>query len=215
MSIDEALDALRHSDMERRFANHFIPEPNSGCWLWLGATDRRGYGQIRVRNKLRVATHVALELAGESVPSGMFACHHCDNPACVNPAHLFIGTQLENIRDCIAKGRKTAPPIAKKGQGAKTHCKRGHPLATGNLYFDRNGKRSCIQCRASAKVSLRLKLKSLGLTSRGKTPLPSISEETKLAALAMLEAGATRVAVAAHFGVSPPAIGGWKKKYNS
>lgn len=88
-----------------RFERHFSPEPNSGCWLWIGATDRRGYGQLRDGGRNRVATHVALELDGRPVPKGMFACHKCDNPSCVNPAHIFIGTQLDNMRDALRKNR--------------------------------------------------------------------------------------------------------------
>ena len=83
-----------------------IPEPNSGCLLWLGApTGQLGHGQIKIGGKNRMASHVALELAGRPLPSGMFACHSCDNPACVNADHLFFGTQYDNVCDAIKKGR--------------------------------------------------------------------------------------------------------------
>lgn len=75
------------------------------CWPWTGVRTDRGYGQIWVDGGHRPATHVALELAGVDIPDGMVACHHCDNPMCVNPAHLFVGTASDNMRDMLAKGR--------------------------------------------------------------------------------------------------------------
>jgi hypothetical protein len=82
-----------------------IPEPNTGCWLWARAALRAGYG-IAVVDGRRWYTH---RLAYEAYvgPIGpMQVCHKCDTPACVNPDHLFLGTQRDNMRDMIAKGRK-------------------------------------------------------------------------------------------------------------
>jgi hypothetical protein len=93
-----------------RFERKYTPEPNSGCWIWFGSVDRRGYGQMRIGKRARIATHIALELAGRPLALGQWALHRCDNPACVNPDHLFAGTQKDNMRDCIAKGRHSKPP---------------------------------------------------------------------------------------------------------
>lgn len=91
--------------VEQRFDRYTIPEPNSGCLLWVGTIDSHGYGQLRVNKKTRFASHIALELAGRPVPKGKCALHHCDNPGCVNESHLFVGTQIANINDMNRKGR--------------------------------------------------------------------------------------------------------------
>jgi hypothetical protein len=80
------------------------------CWDWSGCHNGVGYGYLRIDKKLRLATHVALELDGRPRPSEHhFACHKCDNPPCTNPDHLFWGTPSENTRDGYAKGRIKTP----------------------------------------------------------------------------------------------------------
>lgn len=101
-----------------RFEKFTIPEPNSGCLLWLGACDSNHYGQLRAsKHVLRRATHIALELAGRPLPDGMVACHSCDNTYCVEETHLFHGTQSENIADMIRKNRHDHSGL-KLGRGA-------------------------------------------------------------------------------------------------
>jgi hypothetical protein len=80
----------------------------SGCWLWMGPTApaRRGYGHLAYRGKHLGAHRVAWELAhGRPVPAGMRVCHHCDQPRCIRPDHLFLGTQRDNMADAKRKGR--------------------------------------------------------------------------------------------------------------
>jgi hypothetical protein len=77
----------------------------TGCWRWTGYTHIRGYGIVSLRGKLQKAHRLFYEYFVGSIPDGMVICHHCDRPCCVNPAHLFCGTQRDNIMDCIAKGR--------------------------------------------------------------------------------------------------------------
>jgi len=79
---------------------------HTGCWNWTGYTNRGGYGTISVNGKKLTVHRVAyVELVGE-IPGGLFVCHRCDNPLCFNPGHLFLGTNLENTRDSVAKGRR-------------------------------------------------------------------------------------------------------------
>lgn len=78
-----------------------------GCWVWRRGAGSHGYGQFYFEpGKPRLAHRVAWELENGPIPTGMQVLHKCDNKKCVRPDHLFIGTQLDNMRDMIAKGRR-------------------------------------------------------------------------------------------------------------
>lgn len=79
--------------------------PFSGCWLWTGGVTWNGYGRIRVNGQYRQAHRFSWESHVGAIPNGLYVCHRCDVPACVNPAHLFVGTAKDNAHDCIEKGR--------------------------------------------------------------------------------------------------------------
>ena len=85
------------------------PKLGTRCWLWTGAKTAGGYGRMRVNNTMVMASRVAYLLRVGEVPPGLNVLHHCDNPPCVNPAHLFLGTKGDNIRDMYAKGRQNNP----------------------------------------------------------------------------------------------------------
>lgn len=101
--------------LTERFNDKWIPEPNSGCWLWTGATMIGGYGMIFIRHEghwetrrtvYEGAHRISWKLStGREIPKGMDICHRCDTPICVNPDHLFLATPKENTHDSIAKGR--------------------------------------------------------------------------------------------------------------
>jgi len=77
-----------------------------GCWLWQGAHDGDGYGLVKVDGKLRRAARVAWEATYGPIPAGLSVLHSCDNPPCIRPDHLMVGTQRANIRDMLGKGRR-------------------------------------------------------------------------------------------------------------
>lgn len=99
------------SNILERFKAKYMPEPNSGCWLWIAATQpppSLPYGRFRVggrKGRDLYAHRLSYEIFMGKIPSGLFVLHKCDTPQCVNPSHLFLGTKQDNSDDKMRKGR--------------------------------------------------------------------------------------------------------------
>ena len=107
-------------NIERRFNSKF--KHGDGCWLWTGSRSERGYGTLSIDGKTKKATHVQVWLTtGEWPAAGMVVCHRCDNPSCVRPDHLFVGTVAENNADRHRKGRSAPLPRPRTHRRGERH----------------------------------------------------------------------------------------------
>lgn len=121
----------RHVPASVRFEHSYIPVTETGCWLWIGATNTQGYGQINVHYKHAMAHRFAYEKYIGKIPEGLTLDHLCKVTSCVNPSHLEPVTMKENIL-------RGEGPCAKHAK--RTHCKAGHLLTQGY------GQRMCRIC---------------------------------------------------------------------
>lgn len=134
--------------LERRFWAKVDRRGPDECWPWLGSCSRR-YGTIFDNGRNRRATQVAWEIHNKApFPSGLHACHSCDNPQCVNPYHIWPGTARQNIQDALRKGRLNLAVLRSYNYNRdKTVCYKGHPLSGDNLGIRKDGRRACRACQ--------------------------------------------------------------------
>lgn len=113
---------MNHSKkIHSRFEALYIPEPNTGCFLWLGALRGKGYGCFKVGNKNQIASRVSYELYKGPIPEGMVVCHSCNTPSCVNPEHLYVGRYSDNTQQAVKEGRQFIASGTKNGQAKLTY----------------------------------------------------------------------------------------------
>lgn len=98
-------------DLTERFWSKVQQGEDDECWEWQAHIKPSGYGQFRTRKGPDTAHRVSWELTYGPIPTGLFVCHHCDNPSCCNPRHLFTGTCADNAADMVAKGRSRYPRL--------------------------------------------------------------------------------------------------------
>ena len=140
-------------ELFERFYAKFVPEPNSGCWLWIGTGTRNGYGQFWFDGQFQLAHRAARQIFVGPIPADLCVLHRCDVKGCVNPDHLFLGTQRDNMLDSSRKGRLNNANLK------KTHCPLGHPYRKSNLYLLPRGGRGCRKCRKRSNRDFRRRSK--------------------------------------------------------
>lgn len=181
--FDNTPKDLRAPVPARDFDAFYTKSHAYGCWTWNGPTNRGGYGLWGQK----LAHRVSWTLANGPIPDGLFICHHCDNPPCVNPRHLYPGTASDNARDMVTRNRTS------NGSVVKTHCPQGHEYAGGNL-MTVNGWRKCRTCELSRKRESERRRRS-----RRRPPAPG-------------EDWITTADAAAKYGVTIPTIHKWRRK---
>jgi HNH endonuclease len=146
---------VRRKPLEEYFWLRVPARSKTVCWLWEGRRDSNGYGvvQLHAGGKRMTASRASWIIHNGPIASNkIFVCHHCDNPPCVNPDHLFLGTQKDNLQDASKKGRMSVP--GKGWERNKTHCSNGHPFSEENTYRWKN-KRICRICHAALEAKRR------------------------------------------------------------
>lgn len=141
---------MRRAHIDDRLSEHSVPEPNTGCWLWLGAVDRSGYGRMRLtgfgRRMMTGAHRMAWISRNGDVPAGMVIDHKCRVRACVNPDHLRPLTPRANT---LAGDS----PVARNARA--THCKRGHAFTPDGVVVGGGRRyRLCLACHGPKRAAL-------------------------------------------------------------
>lgn len=136
-----------------RFFSYVRVSDPSECWEWQGGKDKFGYGMFNTRvepgkKKVWIASRYAYTITKGDIPHGLHVLHRCDNPKCVNPNHLWLGTQRENMADMAKKGRRKI--------GSAPTCQKGHLRTEQSTRLDASGYPRCRICRnESEKARIR------------------------------------------------------------
>lgn len=131
-------------ERERTFWSRVQKDPD-GCWIWQGAHYPHGYGHFWHGGRDVYTHRFAWEITHGEIPDGAHVCHHCDVRDCVNPAHLFLGSRSDNMKDTFDKGRLS------HCFEPQDECANGHLIEGDNAIVDRRGFKACRECRRAYK----------------------------------------------------------------
>lgn len=173
--------------------------PVSECWLWTGSRHPQGYGQFSRGGKTTRASRHAWELTHGPVPSGLWVLHHCDNPPCCNPAHLFLGTVRDNTNDKVAKGRHARGESSGAAMLTEDQVQEIRSLsAAGARQIELAGIYGVHQGTISSIVRGRIWKHAPGPVRPSKDEIP---EDQRAAVMAGLAGGESQRSLAARLGV--------------
>lgn len=119
----------------------------SSCWLWVGCKNKQGYGQFRVRPKAYLSHRFSWLIHNGAIPDKQYVCHSCDTPACINPDHLFLGSQTDNMQDMFLKGRHYSQRGTNNQPTGKAHhfYYTGHKITRQDAETIRKDSRTNVQ----------------------------------------------------------------------
>ena len=127
----------RYATVRERLEHYSMPEPMSGCWLWVGGLNNKGYPKMGLHSKIVLAHRIAFEEFRGPIPDGLVLDHLCRTPVCINPWHLEAVTQRVNIL------RGVSPSVR---YAKRTHCEKGHEFTPENTAYPKVGARRCKTC---------------------------------------------------------------------
>src|ERR1039458_6208527 len=143
--LESLMAARKNPPLLDRFLGKIEFIPFHECWEWVAHKNKQGYGTFCLPDERNARAHRASwRLFMGVIPEGIFVCHRCDNPSCVRPEHLFLGTPRDNVLDALMKGRLRSPNRGLAGK-RKENCVRGHKFTEENT-FTSGGKRRCRKC---------------------------------------------------------------------
>lgn len=136
--------------------NSFVRATENGCHLWTGTKNAKGYGHFGIGAEVHRAHRIAYVIGHGVRPERELVCHACDNPSCVNPDHLWLGSPKDNVRDMILKGRRRAT------LGEPGFCQKCGHVRIDDYVDGRGGRRcrNCIKIRDARRQALGLRRKS-------------------------------------------------------
>jgi DNA-binding CsgD family transcriptional regulator len=186
--------------LQRVLARELVDE--DACWLWEGRRDRKGYGVVDLDGRTWRAHRKVFEHFHGSIPDGLLILHSCDNPPCVNPAHLRAGTHGENMKDRTERGRSA--------QQQRTRCPQGHTYDEANTEWraskNRAPYRRCRTCKRVSNIERNERMRAAARQARAEGAPPEDLSPGQQTTLQLTANGLTRGEIAKALGIDPHAV---------